>query len=211
MGWITVKEYALKQILSTWTNQYHSLREINRKIESEARKMVPVWLHQELTNYHKGLNCENFLLEGQQIGLVDGDIVSWVKQSSRRFRNGGRGKMFGGIGGWRGQITRWGRISSKCGIYSRCLGIWGNWGWVFMTRLDISVRSGLVDLGYLCWGWVFLSGQRLWILGWIEIDCSENMVISRKNWLWGHWMNCRWRFGVPFRVAGGRDEGGKKL
>ena len=55
VGCITFQKHILKQVLSTWTNKKHLPLAINHKIESEATKAGPVWLHQALTSYIKGL------------------------------------------------------------------------------------------------------------------------------------------------------------
>ena len=40
---------------------------------------------------------------------------------------------------------------------------------------------GLSNEAGVLWGcWVFLLGRGLWILGWIMMDCSENMVLLEK-------------------------------
>ena len=55
-----------------------------------------------------------------------------------------------------------------------------------------------------------MLGQGLLIVGWIGIDCSENMVLSRRNWLLGHWLHYGRLVGVPLRAENGLDELDKK-
>ena len=54
-----------------------------------------------------------------------------------------------------------------------------------MRRLGLSVRLGLVYIG---------------------MDYSENIVISRINWIFGHWLHYGRLVGVPFRGEDGQDE-----
>ena len=76
---------------------------------------------------------------------------------------------------------------------------------------QLRMRMGLSEEAMYLWGgWFFLLGQGLWILVWIGIDCSENMVLSEKLAFWGtDWAYGR-LVGVSFRREDGRDEGGTK-
>ena len=39
------------------------------------------------------------------------------------------------------------------------------------------------------------------------MDCSENMVLSWRNWILGHWLHYGRLVGVPSRKEDGKDEG----
>ena len=54
VGWTIFKGYSLKQVSSTWKSHNNSQWKMNREKSTEA---VPVWLHQALTIYFKGLPC----------------------------------------------------------------------------------------------------------------------------------------------------------
>ena len=77
--------------------------------------------------------------------------------------------------------------------------------------LGLSVSSLIVDLGYFWVVWFFMLGHGLWIFFWIEMGCSGNIIISRRNWLLGHCMHCGRFFGVPFIGEYGRYEGRKMV
>ena len=65
--------------------------------------------------------------------------------------------------------------------------------------------------GYFWEGWVFMLEVGLWILGQIEMDGSENIVLFREIGFWvTGWYYGR-LVGVIFRVQDGREEGGTKV
>ena len=53
-------------------------------------------------------------------------------------------------------------------------------GLAFMFDQGLCLLGISYEAGYLWVGWIFLLGRGLWILGWIMMDCSENMVLWEK-------------------------------
>ena len=58
--------------------------------QKKATKAVPVWLHQALTGYFKGLPCGACNYKGQNIGLGGFDIEIQIKEGRIRCSCRGR-------------------------------------------------------------------------------------------------------------------------
>ena len=145
---------------------------------------MPVWLHKALTNYYKGLPFGYFLLEGQNFCLGDGGISSLDKEGIRRCSRIGRGQISDGRCFWGGWIIRWGGLISKCRIKYGWWDIWGNWGWIFLKRMGLSVRLGRIGVD---WG-----GLHCYLLEKLEFGALAALweacqgSLQRRGWSgWG--------------------------
>ena len=169
-----------ENFLSTRTNQKHTPREINwGNWIRNSKDVACVATSNTCEITLKDIPGGGSYLKAKNLALGMGQYQVETNKASKSISSRGRVNMYVGRGGWGGWKIRQWDIISKCGIKCGFWGIWGNWGWVFLGRLVLSVRS--VNLG-MYWD-IFYSLDILWRYCWGSLQRRLCIVLVRSIFL----------------------------